>query len=187
MAPKNLLKQGEAVYAKMGKMSSEMLALMYGSLVTQVVKDSDNVDVVNQVLHSLGRDMGARLIEEVFAKTNLGVCDSFGETCEVVAQVAFKMYWGIAGEVSEVTSAENPTYDLLFSENPLAEFVELPTIFEGKLVYSQIICGTIEGALEQIHLRTKATILRDVPDGDDGFAIRLELLEVMKDKVESDS
>lgn len=101
--------------------------------------------------------------------------------------MAFKMYLNITGEVHEVASAERPTYDLIFTENPLTEFVELPPMFQKKLVYSQMLCGIIEGALEQVHLDTKATILKDIPNGDDTLTIRLELIQVKRETIESDS
>jgi trafficking protein particle complex subunit 3 len=48
-------------------------------------------------------------------------------------------------------AADEKSFSLVFDENPLADFVELPE--DGpyeKLWYSNILCGVIRGALEMV-------------------------------------
>ena len=51
-------------------------------------------------------------------------------------------------------SNEGNEFSLVFDENPLADFVELP--YDGKaqeeLWYSNILCGVLRGALEMVRL-----------------------------------
>ena len=50
-------------------------------------------------------------------------------------------------------AADEKSFSLLFDENPLADFVELPE--DGpyeKLWYSNVLCGVIRGALEMVNL-----------------------------------
>lgn len=56
---------------------------------------------------------------------------SCGVTCVLCAlsiQVAFKMFLGIAAEVTSV-AADGSSFSLILSENPLGEFVELPPLY----------------------------------------------------------
>ena len=47
-------------------------------------------------------------------------------------------------------------FSLIFDENPLAEFVELPEdALQGGLWYSNVLCGVIRGALEMVGIRSK--------------------------------
>ena len=50
-------------------------------------------------------------------------------------------------------AADEKSFSLVFDENPLADFVELPE--DGpyeKLWYSNVLCGVIRGALEMVAL-----------------------------------
>ena len=56
-------------------------------------------------------------------------------------------------------STDNKQFSLIFEENPLADFVELPD--DGKaqdeLWFSNIFCGVLRGALEMVSLFTLMT------------------------------
>jgi hypothetical protein len=54
-------------------------------------------------------------------------------------------------------------FSLILDSNPLVEFVEIPAKY-SKLSYSQVICGAIHGALEALHLKVNASLVKDVPD-----------------------
>lgn len=48
-------------------------------------------------------------------------------------------------------SSDNKEFSLLFDENPLTDFVELPDeALEGGLWYSNVYCGVLRGALEMV-------------------------------------
>jgi len=51
-------------------------------------------------------------------------------------------------------SADGNQFSLIFDENPLAEFVELPDDDRAmdELWYSNIFCGILRGALEMVGL-----------------------------------
>ena len=71
-------------------------------------------------------------------------------------------------------------------ENPLSDFVVLPNNLKNELWYSNVLVGIIRGALEMINLKVKAFFVKDTLRGDDDIEIRVELLEVLKDKYEDD-
>lgn len=51
-------------------------------------------------------------------------------------------------------SSDNKQFSLIFEENPLADFVELPDDgrAQDELWYSNILCGILRGALEMVCL-----------------------------------
>ena len=69
------------------------------------------------------------------------------------------MFLNITPTVTKWTS-DNKSFSLLFDENPLADFVELPD--DGKaqdeLWFSNILCGVLRGALEMV--RNEGSICR---------------------------
>jgi len=124
-------------------------------------------------LEKMGYNMGVRMVDELLAKASLAQCASFSETAEVVAKVGFKMFLGVNVEVAAATSSE---FRLLLSENPLAEFVELPEEC-SKLEYSGLLCGVLRGALEMVQMRVECSLLRDTLWGDEVTEIRVLLKE----------
>lgn len=60
------------------------------------------------------------------------------------------MFLNITPTVSN-WSSDNKEFSLIFEENPLTDFVELPDeALEGGLWYSNIYCGVLRGALEMV-------------------------------------
>jgi hypothetical protein len=61
-------------------------------------------------------------------------------------------------------SADNKQFSLLFEENPLADFVELPD--DGKaqdeLWYSNILCGILRGALEMVRMELPLSLVHSL-------------------------
>ena len=84
-----------------------------------------------------GYNIGVRLIDEFLAKAQIGTCSNFADTAEVIAKIGFKMFLGITAEVVIGGTHE---FSLQLTENPLAEFVELPEQY-GSLAYSNMLCG----------------------------------------------
>jgi hypothetical protein len=66
-------------------------------------------------------------------------------------QVGFKIFLNITPTVTNWT-ADNKQFSLLFDENPLADFVELPDDgrAQDELWFSNIFCGVLRGALEMV-------------------------------------
>jgi hypothetical protein len=78
---------------------------------------------------------------------------NFKETVDVISKVknfnqknAFKMYLGVNCDVLVYSDKE---YGLIFSDNPLNDYVELPDKYQS-LWYSNLFCGIIRGALEAV-------------------------------------
>lgn len=58
------------------------------------------------------------------------------------------MFLGVTAEVTNWDPQER-SCSLVLTENPLADFVELPPAL-ANLNYCNLICGVIRGALEQV-------------------------------------
>lgn len=110
----------------------------------------------------MGYNIGLRLIEDFLAKSNTGQCSSFRETAEVVSKVGFKVFMNVVPTVTH-WSEDGKGFGLVFEENPLGEFVELPDDgrAQNELWYSSILCGVLRGALEMVGLwRTMGSLKR---------------------------
>ena len=58
------------------------------------------------------------------------------------------MFLGVTPTVAKWSPAADE-FSLMLENNPLAEFVELPSGHDG-LYYSNILCGVLRGALEMV-------------------------------------
>ena len=65
-----------------------------------------------------------------------------------IAQVGFKTFLGIVPIVAN-WNQKGDEFSLILDQNPLTEFVELPED-HPQLLYSNIVCGVIRGALEMV-------------------------------------
>jgi hypothetical protein len=63
-------------------------------------------------------------------------------------QVAFKMYLGVTPSVTNWSPAGDE-FSLVLESNPLVDFVELPDN-HNVLIYSNLLCGVLRGALEMV-------------------------------------
>jgi hypothetical protein len=177
---------GQAAFAKSRKVSSELLGLTYGALVAQLLKDLEDVNQVNTKLDQMGESMGARLVDEVLAKSGVKRCGGvFRDAISLVANVAFKMYWGNSPRVAN-WNEEGTSCSLIFgSETPLEEFVDIPEKFKG-LRYSQILCGIIRGGLEAVSMKTACQLVKDRLTGSDVTEIRIDLIEIQREMAGED-
>lgn len=150
------------------------MTLTYGTIVAQLCQDYDgNYHEVNKQLEKMGYNIGMRLIEDFLAKSTVGRCANFRETADMIAkvrcqlkypifpmkpseinnlgQVGFKIFLNITPTVTNWTS-DNNQFSLIFDENPLADFVELPDDgrAQDELWFSNILCGVLRGALEMV-------------------------------------
>lgn len=210
----NITASGHLLWSKMPKANTELFALTYGSLITELLKDYDhNMIEINNQLDRIGHSIGIRCVDELLAKCEVNgidmgpACSSLEQTAEVIAKVGFRCFLGMTCDVTNVTDT---SFSLFLYENPLSIFVELPEStesdsnndnnrngdgeFEGendagngnatktdwnKLKYSNIYCGVIRGALEQVNMKVTCDFVRDVLRGDDVNEIRVELKEIM--------
>ena len=163
------------------KVAGELFTLTYGSLVAQLIKDYENDEDVNKQLDRMGYNIGVRIIEDFLARANVGACQDFRETADVIAKTAFKMYLGITPVVGNWSPAGDE-FSLLMENNPLTDFVELP---EGhaSLNYSNILCGALRGALEMVQMDVDVWFVRDQLKGDNLTELRLKFNKRLEDAI----
>lgn len=144
---------GEEVWKnRVDKVNAELVTLTYGTIVAQLCTDYDgNYLEVNKQLDKMGYNIGIRLIEDFLAKSNPARCGSFRDVAEMISKVGFKIFLNITPVVTNWTT-DNKQFSLLFEENPLADFVELPDDgrAQDELWFSNILCGVLRGALEMV-------------------------------------
>lgn len=146
-----------------------------------------------------GYKMGIRMIDEFMSKSGMDPCEDFRETAESIAKVGLKMFLGITAQVVNFTESAQQTpgggtgpvpilqsFSLLFEENPLSDFVELPDVHRDKLFYSNIICGAIRGCLEVMQMKVEAQFVKCQLRGDSINEIRVNLVEVLSPTVPDD-
>mmetsp|Transcript_4594 Transcript_4594/g.7146 ORF Transcript_4594/g.7146 Transcript_4594/m.7146 type:complete len:194 (-) Transcript_4594:111-692(-) len=175
---------GHSLWQKMPKANAELFALTYGTLVTELVRDYESTEDINEQLEKMGYSIGVRCVDEFLAKADqagmvIPPCRAFAETAEVMAKTGFRMFLGVSAEVQMISDS---SFSLLIYENPLSLFVELPSDPKWKdLKYSNLYCGILRGSLEQVNLRVECTFVKDVLQGDDVNEIRVDLKEVLVD------
>ncbi|CAA0841766.1 Transport protein particle (TRAPP) component [Striga hermonthica] len=173
-------KSGDAIFASVDRVNSELFTLTYGAIVRQLLTDLEEVEEVNKQLDQIGYNIGVRLVDEFLAKSNVARCVDFRETAEVIAKVGFKMFLGVTASVSNWDS-EGTTCSLILEDNPLVEFVELPDTCQG-LRYCNILSGVVKGALDMVSMKTEVTWLRDMLRGDDVFELQVKLLKQISEE-----
>ena len=156
----------------MDKVSAELVTLTYGSIVAQLCKDYEyDYLEVNKQLEKMGYNIGVRLIEDFLAKSSAPSCTNFREVAEMISkviravdnammagltlvmQVGFKIFLNITPTITN-WSSDNKQFSLVFEENPLADFVELPDDgrAQDELWFSNILVGVLRGSLEMVCL-----------------------------------
>ncbi|EMP34886.1 Trafficking protein particle complex subunit 3 [Chelonia mydas] len=161
--------------------SSELFTLTYGALVTQLCKDYENDEDVNKQLDKMGYNIGVRLIEDFLARSNVGRCHDFRETADVIAKVAFKMYLGITPSITNWSPAGDE-FSLILENNPLVDFVELPDN-HSSLIYSNLLCGVLRGALEMVQMAVDVKFVQDTLKGDGVTEIRMKFVKRIEDNL----
>lgn len=153
--------------------------------MVQLCKDFDgDYRSVNKQLEKMGYNIGLRLIEDFLAKSGTGRCLNFRDTAEMIAKVGFKMFLNITPVIDNWT-VDNKQFSLIFEENPLIEFVELPDDgrAQKELWYSNIFAGVIRGALEMVQLEVETEFVSDVLQGSDTTELRVRLVKVLEDEI----
>lgn len=176
--------QGMALWQKQSKCNAEFFALTYGALVAELLRDFEDDASVTAELDRMGYSIGVRCVEEVLAKaSNVGTQSFLTDTPEICA-LAFRMFLGIQMDTHRTSSSSSSdtttSYSLVFNENPLATFVELPKEREG-LEYSQLYAGMIRGMLEMLQFDVNATVTKTQLRGHDVNEITVELKQILQD------
>jgi len=172
-------KTGDAIFQGMEKINSELLAMTYGAIVTQLIKDYKDVKTVNTELEKMGYNIGVRLIEEFLAKSGVQSCNNFRETAQVIAKIGFKMFLGINAEVAKWRD-DGKQFSLTFKGSPLLEFVELPAHLSD-LTYDNLMCGVIRGALQMVNMVVECQYVASELKGAPENEIRITLKEIVQE------
>lgn len=181
MSRQSLQALGDSAFARTERVSAELFALTYGTFVRQLLIDYEDVDEVNKQLDAIGRKIGVRLVDDFLAKSKITSCSSFQDTAEIIAKVGFKMFLGVSASVAN-WSTDRKNFSLVFDENPLAEFAELPDDTPG-LWYSNILSGVLKGALEMVNMKVDCAFVKCKLRGDDHNEIRVNLHEILAEQV----
>ncbi|KIW35200.1 uncharacterized protein PV07_01913 [Cladophialophora immunda] len=180
---------GEEIWkTRVDKVNAELVTLTYGTIVAQLCTDYDyDYTQVNQQLDKMGYNIGMRLIEDFLARSNTGRCGNFRDTAEMISKVGFKIFLNITPTVTNWT-ADNKQFSLLFDENPLADFVELPDDgrAQDELWFSNILCGVLRGALEMVQMSIEARFVSDMLRGNDVTEMRVTLIRYIEDEMPPD-
>ncbi|KAI9682176.1 MAG: transport protein particle 22 kDa subunit [Caeruleum heppii] len=189
MASTKAARIGEETWkSRVDKVNAELVTMTYGTIVAQLCKDYDSdYAEVNKQLDKMGYNIGLRLIDDFLAKSNAGRCANFRETAEMISKVGFKIFLNITPTITNWTS-DSKQFSLIFEENPLADFVELPDDgrAQDELWYSNIFCGILRGALEMVQMQVDAHFVGDVLRGNEATEMRITLLRYIDDEMPAD-
>lgn len=181
---KTIKQIGESVWKnRTVKINAELFTLTYGSIVSQLCQDYQrDFTKVNDRLFFMGYNIGIRLIEDFLARSALPRCDNFVTTSEVISKCAFKIFLNITPHVTNWSTSKN-SFSLIFDENPLSDFVELPMDASKELWYSNILCGVLKGALEMVQLDCEVYFVSDVLRGNPQTELKVKLNKILKDEM----
>ena len=123
----------------------ELLTFMYGSLLVRLTKDIKDINELNKKIESIGYDMGKRLVDDLIDdfQRGLDVSDQ-NKLMERLINQLTEYYLGIIGTYNQVSEKE---YHLIFPENPISFYVELPESLSN-LCYSILFVVFLEVCLK---------------------------------------
>eukprot|EP00775_Hariotina_reticulata_P014296 gene14296-23_t len=85
------------------------------------------------------------------------------------------MFLNVSANVTN-WNMEGSECSLVLTDNPLADFVELPDEYRS-LRYSNLLPGVIRGGLEMVNMEVDCWFIQDMLKGDECYEMRLRLKE----------
>ena len=156
----------------------ELLTFMYGTLLVRLTKDIKDINELNTKIELIGYDIGKRLVDDLiddFQRVDTSDQNKLME--KLICQLA-QYYLGIIGNYSQTGEKE---FHLIFTENPISLYVELPESLEG-LCYSNVICGIMRGMLEICGYEVKCEFVKDKIKGDDNNDMKITLVKYIEER-----
>lgn len=154
------------------KVNTDLFALTYGAIISQLLIDCENVEEVNKQLDRMGYNIGLRLIEDYLAKSSAPRCKDLKDVADKI-QHAFQLYLNVMPSVDHWSQA-NDEFSIILYNNPLTEFVELPDSLQD-MNYLNILPGIIRGALEVVSVPVHTWINSDQLKGDSELELKVQL------------
>lgn len=149
----------------------------------RLLKDIEDLKEINAKIDQIGYNIGLRLIDDVIDNLNTDTRGDHERTpqqlMEELIRICLLNYLRITGIDIKLTAEKE--YSILFSENPLNLYVELPEKYKD-LIYSNIICGILRGMLEVANFKVECSLENDMLKGSRNYEIKLKLIEVMEEK-----
>ena len=171
--------QANLLWQKQPKANAELFALTYGALVSELLRDLEKPNMVQEELEKMGVSMGLRAMEEFLAKnTAVPTHRVFGEATVEAIVVALKMFLGMGCEAQ--WKEQGKSFVIQFSDNPFTIFVEPPEEFLD-LEYNQLLAGMCKGMLEVLQLDCSAAVTQSILKGDDQYELTIELNQVLQE------
>ena len=173
----------DAIFMERKQNKVELLTFMYGSLLVRLTKDIKDINELNKKIESIGYDMGKRLVDDLIDdfQLRLDVSDQNKLMEKLIIQLS-QYYLGIVGTYNQVSEKE---FHLIFSDNPISLYVELPESLND-LCYSNIICGMLRGMLEISGFEIQCEFVKDKMKGDDVNDLKITLVKYIEERFVDD-
>jgi hypothetical protein len=169
----------ESIFSERKQNKVELLTFMYGSLLVRLTKDIKDINELNKKIESIGYEMGKRLVDDLIDDFQRGLDTSDqNKLMEKLIRQLTQYYLGIIGTYNQVGEKE---FHLIFPENPISFYVELPESLEG-LLYSNIICGMLRGMLEISGFEVTCEFVKDKMKGDDINDLKITLVKYIEER-----
>jgi len=157
----------------------ELLTFMYGSLLVRLTKDIKDINELNKKIELIGYEIGKRLVDDLIDDFQRGLdVSEQNKLMEKLISQLVQNYLGIVGNISQVSEKE---YHLIFPENPISFYVELPESLDG-LCYSNIICGILRGMLEISGFEITCEFVKDKMKGNEVNDLKITLVKYIEER-----
>ena len=169
----------DSIFSERKQNKVELLTFMYGSLLVRLTKDIKDINELHKKIESIGYEMGKRLVDDLIDDFQRGLDTSDqNKLMEKLIRQLTQYYLGIIGTYNQDGEKE---FHLIFPENPISFYVELPESLEG-LLYSNIICGMLRGMLEISGFEVTCEFVKDKMKGDDINDLKITLVKYIEER-----